>query len=109
MLSERAERRMLDGMVSTRETEQVHAPERQLVAAVLELAVDDLKHATAGEPLRGNGEHQLPDREGSLPNTVRWFTSKERERPMSFIWCCRVLGLDADEVLQRLRLQALPV
>lgn len=86
-----------------------HTPHRQLVAAVLELAIDDLKQAAAGEPLRGNSEHMLPDREGSLPNTVRWFRSPDRERPMSFIWCCRALGLDADDVLTRLHTRGLPV
>jgi hypothetical protein len=87
----------------------VHAPEQQLIAAVLELAVDDLKQATAGEAPRGNDEHQLPDREASLSNTVRWFESKSSQRPLSFRWCCKALGLDADQVLSRLRAQTLPV
>lgn len=100
---------MLDDLSYSQPLAWHHAPSRQLVAAVLELAIDDLQQATAGEPLRGNTEHQLPDREGSLPNTVRWFESNDSTRPFSFRWCCKALALDADGILSRLHTRGLPV
>lgn len=95
--------------LADRPSMQLHTPEQQLVAAVLELAVDDLRQGAAGEPLRGEACNAMPDREGSLPNTVRWFESNESTRPLSFIWCCKALGLEAAEVRAQLHAQGLPV
>ena len=65
------------------ESQSETSPEKNLVAAVFLRALHDLKS------------------KGHRINASCWFLSNSN-KPMSFRWCCLVMGLDADSILSKL-------
>jgi len=67
-------------------------PERSLVAAVLERAFRD----AMGDLM------PITDGTNSVGDARGWFSSRSVE-PYSFLWCCYMLELDPDRVLEQLK------
>jgi len=72
------------------------APERDLVASVLRAAVEDL----VAPPPRS--QRLIIEWRYLRDDAMVWFSS-EQTRLYSFLWCCSVLGLEAECVRNRLR------